>query len=75
MTPGTVTVSGTAKVGQTLTANEGTWSPALSGAEYSYQWIPRIDGDRGMRRRRQDVPVAADVGETLKVKVTGTKAG
>ena len=38
MTAGTVTVSGTAMVGSTLTANEGTWSPVLSGTDYSYKW-------------------------------------
>ncbi len=74
MTPGTVTVSGTAKVGQTLTANEGTWSPALSGAEYSYQWIRGSTEIAGATSKTY-VPVAADVGQTLKVKVTGTKAG
>ncbi len=75
MTPGTVTVTGTAKLGQTLTANEGTWNPALSGAEYSYQWIRGTATEIAGATSKTYVPVAADVGQTLKVKVTGTKAG
>ncbi|MDR1712232.1 MAG: discoidin domain-containing protein [Propionibacteriaceae bacterium] len=46
---GTATISGTAKVGKTLTAKPGTWSP--KAASYGYQWYR--DGER--------IPGATDV--------------
>lgn len=36
VTAGTPTITGTAKVGNRLTANPGTWSP--SGVTFTYQW-------------------------------------
>ncbi|HEY5230634.1 MAG TPA: carboxypeptidase regulatory-like domain-containing protein, partial [Galbitalea sp.] len=68
----TPTVTGTAKSGQVLTAVPGTWTPAP--VVLTYQW------DRG------GVPisgatsstytlVAADIGSTIKVEVTGQKVG
>jgi len=65
------TVSGVASVGQTLTANPGTWSPA---AAFTFQW----------KRGSAIIPsataatyrlAAADAGQQITVSVTGTKAG
>lgn len=36
LVPGTVTITGTPKVGDTLTAHPGTWTPA--GSSFGYQW-------------------------------------
>ena len=63
------TVSGTAKVGQTLTATGGTWTGRSAPYLY-YQWLRGaavIDGATGATY----VPVAADVGAKLRVRVTG----
>ncbi|WP_308797053.1 cell wall-binding repeat-containing protein [Agromyces silvae] len=70
--PGTPTITGTAQVGQVLTANPGTWTPAP--ASFSYQWLRNgvaIAGATGSTY----TPVAADVGATLTVQVSGTPAG
>ncbi len=72
-------VSGTARDGQTLSTTNGTWTgtPAIS---YTYQWrrcnaagaaCADIAGATGSSY----VQVAADVGGTLRVVVTGTNAG
>ena len=71
------TISGTAESGQTLTAVPGAWSGAAS--TFSYQW-ERCDGTG---TNCADLPGAvaaayavqdADVGSTLRVKVTATNA-
>jgi hypothetical protein len=67
---GTPAISGIAKVGQTLTASEGTWTP--SGATYTYRWFR--DGDTlgtGLHYTLR----AADLGKTVSVEVTAKKAG
>jgi hypothetical protein len=66
------TIAGTLKVGKTVSAVTGTWSPTPSS--FTYQW------------RRDNVPiagatkstykiVAADAGHALSVFVTGHKPG
>jgi protocatechuate 3,4-dioxygenase beta subunit len=68
----TPSISGTAKVGQKLTAKPGVWTPAP--VSLKYQWLrgsTAIDG----ATRGTYTPVAADVGQTLTVKVTGSKTG
>jgi hypothetical protein len=63
---GTVTVTGTAKVGQTLTANTG----GLGGTgTVSYQWL-RGDAVPVGTNQGSYVPVSADAGSTIKVRVT-----
>lgn len=65
-------ISGTAKVGQTLTAAIGTWGPAPVAV--SYQWRRAgvaISGATG----KSYVLVAADTGKALTVSVTGVKSG
>ena len=72
------TISGTAQDGQTLTAANGTWT-GTAPITYTYQWR-RCDaaGASCVEHRRRDAStyslVAADVGATLRVVVTGTNA-
>jgi hypothetical protein len=67
------TISGTATEGQTLTANEGSWSNQPTS--YSYQWqrcdtngnaCADIGGATGKTYKLQ----AADVGKTIRVRIT-----
>ncbi|MFC5928135.1 CAP domain-containing protein [Cryobacterium melibiosiphilum] len=68
----TPTVSGSALLGRTLTANAGAWGPAP--VTLGFQWTSsgvKIPGATAPTY----VPVAADLGKRLAVTVTGTKAG
>ncbi|MDJ1113726.1 cutinase family protein, partial [Microbacterium dauci] len=65
------TISGSAAVGQTLTAGAGSWSPAAS---LSYQWkrgSASISGATGSTYKLVD----ADAGQSITVVVTGKKSG
>ena len=65
------TISGSATVGSTLTANRGTWT---SGVRISYQWYRNgaaVPGATGSSYRLG----AGDVGRSLSVRVTGVKSG
>ena len=69
---GAVTISGTAAVGSTLTANPGAWAPA--DAALSYQWLRdgvAITGATAVTY----TPATADLGLRLSVSVTGTRTG
>ena len=69
---GTPRIAGTPVIGKTLTAKPGTWGP--SGTTLSYQWYrggKAIAGATGTTYKVR----TADAGRTLKVKVTGRKAG
>ena len=74
---GAPTISGTAQVDETLTADVSTISDAdgLSNVSYSYQWI-RNDGtndaDIGGQTGSTYTLVSADVGKSIKVRVTFT---
>ena len=74
---GAPTISGTAQVGETLTAETSGIADAdgLTNVSYSYQWI-RNDGtsdtDITDETRSSYTLVAADEGKTLKVKVSFT---
>ena len=74
---GAPTISGTARVDETLTADVSTISDAdgLSNVSYSYQWI-RNDGtndaDIGGQTGSTYTLVSADVGKSIKVRVTFT---
>jgi len=70
--PGTVSITGTAAVSGTLTANPGSWTP--TGVSLTYQWRRGGGAITGATSATYQ-PVAADVGLTLTVAVTGTKAG
>jgi Cellulase (glycosyl hydrolase family 5) len=62
-------ISGTAQVGQTLTATAGTW--ANTPTSYAYQWNRAGTAISGATSSTY-VPVTADVGSTLTVSVTAT---
>ena len=64
-------ITGTPQVGSTLTASEGTWSNSPTG--FSYQW--RSGGVNVGADQNTYVPVAADVGNTVTVTVTASRAG
>jgi hypothetical protein len=71
------TISGTAQVGQTLTAGNGIWSNTPTS--FAYQWL-RCNGggnscDSVANGTQQTYTlVAADVGSTMRVRVTATNA-
>ena len=68
-------ISGTAAVGQTLTASTGTWTN--SPTSYSYQWqrCPRGSSCVDVNNTSQTYPVGqVDVNATLQVVVTATNA-
>ena len=72
LTAPTPTITGTAKVGQTLTAVPGTWGPAP--VALATQWLrdgTAISGATGTSYQA----TTADAGKKLSVKVTGTKSG
>ena len=71
---GAPTITGTAQVGQTLTASTTGIADAngLTSPTYTYQWI-RVDGteaDIAGENSSTYILVAADLGTTLKVRVT-----
>ena len=67
----TPTITGTARVGSTLTANAGTWVPAP--VTLAYQWSRAGTAVSGATRSTYAL-TAADLGKTMTVKVTGSKA-
>ena len=76
---GTVTVTGTAREGETLTADTSSLADedgGLDTAAYVYQWVrtPAGGGDADISGATSEtyVPVSADAGATLKVRVTVT---
>lgn len=74
LTTRTPTISGYAKVGQTLTANPGYWGP--SGVKLSYRWKVgknQVTGRKGARPTFV-IPRTAR-GKRITVLVTGTLAG
>lgn len=68
----TPTVSGTARVGATLTAKPGAWAPAK--VALSYQWYRNGTAVRGATKSSYAM-AAADLGAKLTVRVTGTLTG
>ena len=68
----TPTISGTVKVGQTLTAKPGVWTPAP--VTLKYQWFKAGISIPGATASTYK-PTAGTVGSRLTVSVTGTKAG
>ncbi|MDQ6867126.1 MAG: hypothetical protein M3178_01420 [Pseudomonadota bacterium] len=66
------TISGTAQVGQTLTATTGTWTH--NPTSFTYQWN-RAGGAISGATASTYVPVAADVGNTLMVAVVARNSG
>jgi hypothetical protein len=71
------TISGTAKVGSALTANDGTW--ANSPTSFSYQWQRCASDGRGCgditsATSKTYTPVTGDVGHALRVVVTAANS-
>lgn len=66
-------VTGTPQQGKILVANPGTWTNALK--DFDYQWLRCGQGGKGCSAivdatSKEYVPVSADVGNTLRVRVT-----
>jgi hypothetical protein len=72
ITSETPIISGTAKVGQKLTANPGSWNP--SDVIFSYQWYAGGDAISGANKSTYTIS-KSDAGKTITVKVTGSKIG
>ena len=71
------TISGTPTVGQTLTANDGTWSNAPTS--FAYQWLRCNGGGNSCANvangtLKTYTLVGADAGHTMRVRVTATNA-
>jgi hypothetical protein len=78
VTPGVLTstktpsVSGTARVGSTVTASPGSWTP--SGTTYAYQWL--ANGAKIAGATSQSLLIPGSVADDkLSVKVTASKTG
>ncbi|MDF1488875.1 hypothetical protein [Tessaracoccus caeni] len=65
-------ISGTAKVGKTLTAKPGTWKP--SGVTLSYQWYRDGKKIEGATKKTYKL-TKSDKGKKIVVKVKGKKSG
>ncbi|MHB9132351.1 MAG: tandem-95 repeat protein [Armatimonadota bacterium] len=76
-------ITGTLHVGQTLTANPGTWTDEkdslTSTITFTYQWQRSTDnqtwGNITGATGATNIPVAVDNGQYLRVQVTGTDDG
>ena len=71
------TITGTAKVGQTLTAGDGTWSNTPTS--YAYQWLRCNGGGNSCVNvangtQKTYTLVGVDAGNTMRVRVTATNA-
>lgn len=72
VTAGTPTVTGTPQVGETLTAQPGTWAPAP--VQLAYQWL--ADGAAISGATSSTLALtAAQLGKSVSVKVTGSRPG
>lgn len=68
LTAGTVSLSGTAAVGQTLTATTSGWPPSTS---FSYEWFLNGIEDPSAQGPTYTID-SADAGDVITVKVTGS---
>lgn len=66
------TISGTTRVGSTLTAKVGTWSP--SSLTYTYQWLANGKTIKGATKSTYTIP-AGSVGKKFSVTVKAAKSG
>ena len=68
------TISGVARVGDSLSASPGTWTP--SGTPITYRWVVGSDNVPGDDPTGPTyVPTAADVGQVIRVYAIGTYPG
>ena len=74
---GQPTITGTAQVGQTLTAVTSGIADANGLGAFSYQWIAHDGSDRDIpgATGASYVPVATDIGKSIKVRVSFTDGG
>lgn len=72
LTGATPTITGTTKVGSTLTARTGTWAPAP--VTLSYQWLRNGVAISGATAGTYKL-TSTDKGKRISVRVTGAKAG
>lgn len=72
LTAPTPTISGTKRVGYTLTANSGTWGPGT--VTLTYRWYRSGVAITGASAKTYRL-VSADRYDTIKVRVTGVKMG
>lgn len=69
------TISGTRKVGSTLTAKAGSnWAPTTTGTTYKYAWYRGTTTISGATAKTYK-QVAADAGAVVRVKVTAVRYG
>lgn len=66
------TISGTTKVGQTLSATAGTWTPGRP--TFTYQWYRGTTAIKGATAASYQLQ-AADLNQTIRVGVTGNLSG
>jgi hypothetical protein len=69
---GTISISGTLKVGKKLTVKTGTWKP-VTPSNFHYQWYRGDQTIKGATKSTYTIK-AADKGYELRVRVTGTRA-
>jgi RHS repeat-associated protein len=81
-TGGTASVSGTAQVGQVLSASTSGWSPSTPTPTYSYQWQVSANGTSGWANASGSgattasyTIASADGGQYLRVTVTASNPG
>ena len=72
---GVPTITGTPQVGQTLTANTSGIADADGLGTFAYQWIRGSEANIAGATGSTYQPVAADIGHTLKVRVSWTDGG
>ena len=70
-TTGEPTVSGLAKVGETLTVDHGTWTPT---PEFATRWYRNGKSISGATKETYKL-TKSDVGKTITVKVTASGRG
>lgn len=73
LTAGSVTISGTPSVGLKLTADHGTWAPAITYT-YKYQWYAAAVAISGATSSTYTL-TSASYGKTVTVKVTASSPG
>jgi hypothetical protein len=71
LTSATPRVSGTVRVGRTLSVSRGTWT---SGTTFTYQWLANGTAIKGATRSTYTLAKATK-GKRISVRVTGRKAG
>ena len=70
--PGLPGITGTAQVGQILTASTGTWANVPTSV--AYQWNSSAGGAISGATASTYVPVTGDIGNTLTVSVVATNS-